>query len=100
LDGTTTFGVGFTVIVKFCNIPRQPFAVGLTKIVAVTGATVLLVAAKEAMLPRPVPARPIDVVVLLHAYVVPVVVLLKLNALWVAPLQTAWFPGTITFGVG
>ena len=67
LDGAITFGVGFTVIVKFCDIPGQPFAVGLTVIVAVTGAAVLLVAVKEAMDVVPVPARPIDVVVLFHA---------------------------------
>jgi hypothetical protein len=81
-------------------MPVQPFAVGLTVIVAVIVAAVLFVAVNEAILPVPVPGSPIDVAVLLHAKVVPVVVLLKLNALWVAPLQSAWFPGTITFGVG
>jgi hypothetical protein len=68
--------------------------------VAVTGDDVLLVAVKAAILPEPVPASPIDVVLLLQVKVVPVVVLLKLNALWVAPLQSVWLPGTITFGVG
>jgi hypothetical protein len=62
-------------------MPVQPFAVGLTVIVAVIGAAVLLVAVKEAILPEPVPARPIDVAVLLHAKLVPVVVLLNVNAL-------------------
>ena len=92
--------MGFTVIVKFCGIPGQPFAVGLTVIVAVTGATVLLVAVKEAILPVPVPPRLIDTMLLVHAKVVPVVALLNVNALWVAPLQSAWLDGTITLGVG
>jgi hypothetical protein len=98
--GTITLGVGFTVIVRFCDIPIHPFAVGLTVIVAVIGAAVLFVAVKAAILPAPVPASPIDIVLLLHAKVVPVVVLLNVNALWVAPLQSVWLPGTITLGVG
>jgi hypothetical protein len=55
------------VIVKFCDIPRQPFAVGFTVIVAVTGAAVLLVAVKAAIFPAPAPESPIDVAVLIHA---------------------------------
>jgi hypothetical protein len=78
----------------------QPFADGVTVIVAITVLLMLLFAVKEAILPEPVPPSPIDTVLLLHAKVVPVVVLLKLNALWIAPLQSAWLDGTTTFGVG
>jgi hypothetical protein len=88
------------VIVRFCDIPTQPFADGVTVIVAIVVLLVLLLAVKEAILPAPVPASPIDIVLLLHAIVEPVVVLLKFNALWVVPLQFAWLDGTITIGVG
>jgi hypothetical protein len=53
-------GRGFTVIVKVRGVPVQPLAEGVTVMVATTGVLVLLVAVKEAMLPLPLAARPID----------------------------------------
>jgi hypothetical protein len=59
-----TFPVGFTVIVNVLDVPTQLtpalVKVGVTVIVAVTGLLVVLVAIKEAMLPAPVAANPID----------------------------------------
>jgi hypothetical protein len=55
---------GFTVIVNVIDVPAQlPPAlvyVGVTIIVAVIGAVVVLVAMKDAMLPNPFAANPID----------------------------------------
>ena len=46
--------------------PVQPLADGLTIIVAVTGALVVLVAVNDAILPVPFAARPIEVVLFVH----------------------------------
>ena len=58
-------------MVKLWGVPGQltePLVkVGVTVIVAVTGELVLLVAVKEAILPEPLAAKPIDGVLLLHA---------------------------------
>ena len=61
-----TTGVGFTVIVKFLEEPVQALADGVTVIVAVMGALALLVATKDAMLPVPLAARPMDAVLFVH----------------------------------
>jgi hypothetical protein len=53
---------GLTVIVKVCDVPGQPFAVGVTVMVAVTGAVPVFVAVKEVIFPVPLAARPILVV--------------------------------------
>ena len=61
-----TFPVGLTVMVNVLEVPTQltlPLVkVGVTVIVAVTGALVALVAMKEAILPEPVAGKPIDAV--------------------------------------
>ncbi len=60
--GIVTVDVGLTVIVKLCGTPAQALAEGVTVIVAVTGAVVLLIAVKLAMLLSvPLPARPMVV---------------------------------------
>ena len=46
--------------------PVQPLADGVTIIVAVTGALVVLVAVNDAILPVPFAARPIEVVLFVH----------------------------------
>ena len=65
----------------------QPFAVGVTVIVAVIGAVVPLVAVKAGTLPEPLPVRPIVVLLLVHVNVVPVTGPVKAVAGAVAPLQ-------------
>ena len=66
LVGAVTVGVGLTVIVKFCGLPTQLFADGVTVTVAVTGALVVLLAENELILPEPVDANPIEVVLFVH----------------------------------
>jgi hypothetical protein len=61
-----TVGVGFTVMVKVTGVPVHPFAAGVTVTVAVTGAEVVLAAVNEAILPVPLAARPMDVVLLVQ----------------------------------
>jgi hypothetical protein len=63
-----TVAVGLTVIVKVLDVPAQLTPalvnVGVTVIVAVTGALVALVAMNDAILPAPFAANPIDGVLL------------------------------------
>jgi hypothetical protein len=60
--GTTTLGLGNTRMPKFWDVPTQPLAVGVTVIVAVTEEVPLLAAIKDAILPAPVAASPMDMV--------------------------------------
>jgi len=66
----TAVGVGFTVMVNVRGVPVHsvpPFRkLGVTVIVAVTGALVAFVAVNEAMLPVPLAPRPIDVLLFVH----------------------------------
>ncbi len=100
----TAVGVGLTVIVNVIGVPVQsvpPFRkLGVTVIVAVTGALVALVAVNDAMSPVPLAARPIDGVLLVHVYTVPVTAPLKVTAVVAAPLQRVWFDTAFTVGVG
>ena len=66
LEGSTTFGVGLTVILNELVPPEQPFAEGLTVIVAITGAELLFVAVNDAMFPDPPADKPIEGVLLIH----------------------------------
>lgn len=74
--------------------------VGVTVIVATTGAVPLFTAVNEAMSPVPLAASPIEGVLLVQLYTVPVVDPLKLTAL-VEPLaHTTWLLIAFTLGVG
>jgi hypothetical protein len=53
------------------GVPTHPFADGVTVMVATTLVVPTLAAVKEGMLPVPLPARPMDGVLLTHAKVVP-----------------------------
>ena len=72
MEEPAAFGVGFTVITKLVDGPEQLFADGVTVIVAVIAALVLLVAVKEAILPLPLAPRPIAVLLFVQLYDVPV----------------------------
>ena len=89
-------------MVNVCGEPAQPFADGVTVIVAVTGALDVLVAVNAAILPEPLAAKPIEVVLFVQAYVVPLTlnVLAKVTALVVALLQSVWLVTEFTVGVG
>ena len=58
METAATVGVGLTVIVKVVDAPVQPFAEGVTVMVAVIGAFVVFTAVKAAILPVPLAARP------------------------------------------
>ena len=82
-----TVGVGLTVMVKFLDGPTQPAPdVGVTVIVATTLVVPLLVAVKAAMLPVPLAAKPILVLLLVQPKVAPAEPV-KVTRLVDAPLQ-------------
>ncbi len=95
-----TLGVGFTVIVKLTGPPPQPDAVGVTVMVAVIGALVVLVATKLGMLPVPAAANPIAVLLLVQLYTDPGGKPLKVTAVVLAPLHSNWLAGWFTVAVG
>ena len=76
-----------TVMVNVNGDPVQPLAAGITVMVAITGLVVVLVAVKEAILPAPLAARPIEVVLLVQLKMVPATGPLKETADVVVPLQ-------------
>ena len=59
-------GVGLTVRVKFCAVPLQPLAAGITLMLPEIGLVPLLVPMKLAIVPLPAAAKPIAVLVLLQ----------------------------------
>ena len=63
-----------TVIVKLLVVPVQPFADGVTTILDTVGALVPFSAVKDGILPKPVPARPVVVLLFVQLNVVPVTV--------------------------
>jgi len=87
LVGCTTFGVGFTVIVKNRALPGQPFAVGITVMNPVAGTIPELTAVKEGIFPLPVAANPIEVLLLVQLKPVPLTVPEKFIAPIVPLLQ-------------
>lgn len=52
---------GLTVMVKVWAVPKQPFTVGVTVMVAITGLAVPFVAVKAAIVPVPLAAKPMVV---------------------------------------
>jgi len=82
-------GDGFAIIVKVFDVPLQPAAdFGITVIVAVIGASVLLVTGKDAIFPVPLPSSPIAVLLFVHVQVVAFTLLpLKVMAACVSPAQ-------------
>lgn len=98
-----TPGVGLTVIVNVIGVPVQvvPLVkVGVTVIVATTGALVALVAVKAAILPVPLAARPIVVLLLVQLYTVPATGPVKFTAAVVAPLHNTCGATAFTLGIG
>ena len=68
-------------------------------IVAVTGVIPVFTAVNEGMLPDPLAARPIDVLLLVQLNTVPATAPVKLAEV-VEPLHTTWFATASTVGVG
>ena len=102
LAGMFTCAVGLTVMVNTWDDPLQ-FTLallyrGVTVMVAVTGAEPLFMAVKEVILPLPDAGRPIEVLLFVQVYVVvpPELVVEKLTAAVLLPLQTTWLAGMLT----
>jgi hypothetical protein len=93
-----TEGVGSTTIENDFVVPLQAPYWGVTTIVAVTGAPVLLMAVNAAMLPVPLAGSPIEGVSLVH--VKPVAVPLNDTVVVLLPLQISWLVMALTTGVG
>jgi hypothetical protein len=74
-------------MVKLFVGPGHPFAMGVTVMVAVTGALVVLMAVNEGILPLPVAAKPIDGLLFVQLKPVPLTALVKLIALVLAALH-------------
>ena len=68
-------------------MPAQLLAVGVTVITPVIGEEVVFVPAKDEILPVPLAAKPIDVLVFDQLYVAPSTALPKLIADTLAPLH-------------
>ena len=100
--GSLTWPEGLTVIANVCGVPGQPSNEGVTVTVAVTGEVPLLMAVNEGMFPVPVAARPMDVVLLVHEYVVvpPVLFVVKFTAAVAEPLHLVWSAGSFSSAVG
>ncbi len=98
--GNITAGLGFTVIVKVAGGPVQLFRVGITVIVAVIGALVLLTALNEGILFIPDETRPIAVFEFVQLYVAPAGVLKKTPSGIIDPTQKVKLWGTVTIGNG
>lgn len=82
-------------------MPAHPLAVGVTEIVAVTGAVPALTAVNAGIvLPEPLPASPIEGVLFVQLYVVPATVPVKFTAVVAAPAHNVWSAGLATVGVG
>lgn len=88
--------VGIATGVLFVNvcgadIPHKPpgmVTLGVTVIVAVTGTNVALVATNDGILPVPLAAKPIDVVLFVQLYVSPATGLVKFTAAVGVPVHT------------
>ena len=105
LDGCEVMDVnGFTVIVNVIGVPVQvtpPLVYdGVTVIVATTGVVPVFTAVNDAMLPVPLAARPIDVVLFVQLNTVPVTAPLKVTAAVAEPVQTDWLATAFTVGIG
>ena len=70
---------------------------GVTVTVPVIAEAVLFVAVKEAILPVPLAASPMAVLLLAHEYSLALIPE-KLMAVEVAPLQRTWLDGCVTVG--
>ena len=93
--------VGFTTIVNVCAAPLQVFETGVTIKVAVTGTFNVLTAENALMVPDPLAARPMDVVLFVQLYYVPVTGdPLNTTTDVSVPLHTTWLGGRFTEGVG
>lgn len=93
-------GEGFTVIVKLEAGPVHPFIEGITVIIAVFAAVVLLSAINAGTFPLPLAASPMEVLELVQVNVLPGMLLLKFETDTVLEAHTVKFSGLKAVGVG
>ena len=84
IELTLVIGCGFTVKLKLPGVPVQPLLVGVTVMVAVTGLDAVLVIVKGLILPVPIGARLIKLLLLVQLYVAPLTAPVKFTAVVVA----------------
>ena len=87
-------------MVKVVGVPKQPFAFGVTVIVAITGVNPEFIVVKLAILPLPEAARPIDGVSFVQSKVVPFTVPVKRIVPLAIPLHFTRLVIEVTFGCG
>ncbi len=100
MDGRSTVGVGLTVMVKVDGVPKQPFAFGVTIIVAFIGVNPVFIVVKFGILPFPVAAKPIDGVSFVQSKVVPFTLPVKRTMPLAMPLHFTRLAIELTFGRG
>jgi hypothetical protein len=89
------------VTVKLIGNPEQPFFVGVTVIVPVISKPVALAGAvHELILPEPDETKPMDVLLFVHVYIIPVILPVKAGTVIVAPGHVAMSLNCVTVGVG
>ena len=96
----STVGIGFIVNVKLDETPIQPFAVGVTVIVAMFRELVVFWPIKIGIDPFPDAANPTVVFELTQENVEPVTVEVGLTSAEFAPEHRIWFGIILTVGVG
>ena len=97
-DGVT--GVGFTVMANVTGVPLHPFTSGVTVMFATWGMVPVLIAVKDEISPVPLAARPILILSFIQLYVVSLTPPVNATAVAGIPLQTTWFVGVSTAGIG
>lgn len=100
LATAATVGVGLTVMVNVLDVPVQPFADGVTVIVATTGVVPVFTAVKLAISPLPEAAKPIEVLSFVQLYNVPPTAPVNDTVAVEALLQITWLLITATVGIG
>lgn len=98
--GGTTLGVAYTTIEKVVELPGQVPFKGVTTIVAITGALVVLFAVNDGILPLPLVGRPIDGSSFVHTKEVPLSEPVNVIGNVVDPLHNNWLLGCTTVGEG
>jgi hypothetical protein len=87
-------------MIKLSETLGQPFADGVTVINAVSGVVPVLTAVKDAISPKPLAGKPIDVLLLTQLKLVPTTDPVKFIIPVAAVLQNVLFGGGNTLGIG
>lgn len=100
LAGRTTLGVAYTTNEKVVELPGQIPFMGVTTIVAITGALVVLIAVNDGIFPLPLVGSPIDGSSFVQTKEVPLSEPVNATGCAVDPLHNNWLLGCTTVGDG